>query len=166
MAAAKVGPDPLLPVLVIDRERWGRGDPKTGALMNDQGKMCCLGFAAEACGLELTPDSDVMMPADLGDAKYKMPEWMCPQYDDGSWPNQVTKAAQINDEAATTDAAKEEALKALFAMHGTKLYFVDKKGDVPPELAKKKRAAKKKAAVTKTKKTIGRKNKSGSKRTK
>lgn len=38
--------------LTIDRARWQRGDPDKGELLTDNGKMCCLGFLACACGFK------------------------------------------------------------------------------------------------------------------
>lgn len=37
---------------VVDRKRWGRGGID-GALLNNSGQKCCLGFLATACGIRL-----------------------------------------------------------------------------------------------------------------
>src|SRR5277367_909081 len=37
----------------VDRSKWLRGKgPEDSSLLNQKGKMCCLGFYAEACGLD------------------------------------------------------------------------------------------------------------------
>lgn len=37
--------------LVIDRSKWVRGPNGHSCLLNDDGKMCCLGFLALADGM-------------------------------------------------------------------------------------------------------------------
>lgn len=38
--------------LTIDRKRWARGGKKgEAALLNDEGNMCCLGFACKKLGV-------------------------------------------------------------------------------------------------------------------
>jgi hypothetical protein len=49
--------------LTIDRARWGRGVGE-GRLLSD-GKMCCLGFLAKACGLSDTAIEDLGNPSDV-----------------------------------------------------------------------------------------------------
>lgn len=62
-------------VLVIDRRKWRRGgdgvmcmlNDKFGgtALLNDRGKMCCLGFDAKACGVPRSIILKEGMPDDV-----------------------------------------------------------------------------------------------------
>ena len=96
----------------VDRARWGQG-----ALLNN-GKMCCLGFLSEACGIALSR---------FGMRGYPDPEWTeVPEvfrHPRGRWRDAPGRtAANIND-GQDEDSEKESKLIALFAKHGIKLSF-------------------------------------------
>lgn len=122
----------------IERSRWARQtkgvNKGVSRLLNEKGCMCCLGFVGEANGWATQYRWDKGEWLGLGGPSSSFndgqetnnPPWPkenCPFTD----PTGVlsSHAIAINDDTATTDAHKEEALTNLFAEHGLKLTFVD-----------------------------------------
>lgn len=122
--------------LTIQRSRWG-----TDALKNPDGTMCCLGFAMEACGIELPPPqhkSDCRgYPREVVGAGM-IPGWLLAEnygasaYTDERFSPQIPivdieRLVRINDRdpTAVDYDKREEEIIAIFAKHGTKVTFVD-----------------------------------------
>ena len=114
--------------LVIDRAKWG-----TGALRNTEGKMCCLGFAVEACGVKLRATTERFgknwygMPFELSKTrKAKLPAWLVVSPDGDYLPLQ--EIAQINDKTnkftSLSNVEQEKLIARRFAEHGCKVTFV------------------------------------------
>jgi hypothetical protein len=117
---------------VIDRERWLRGDrPDLGMSMlrDEHGRMCCLGFYAEACGVAPEAIEQVADPAGIGgDGQADIPtemQWLVRRYAE-DW--RVT-SAECNDITFTNDYGnvldREKALTAFFAAQGIEIEFVN-----------------------------------------
>ena len=110
--------------LVIDRSKWG-----AGGLLNDDGKMCCLGFASKACGASEDEIGGLAFPPHSFVGKYNMPPWMCCNEkctDTRCRPAAVlghAAAAGIND-SSIPESEKEERLAKLFAANGIELSFI------------------------------------------
>lgn len=107
--------------LVIDREKWGRG-PTGGSLLNEDGKMCCLGFAALSCGFKSDDIRGFLMPRSVkGDAKKNKKIWaILTQSKVDSSPDIL---ASTNDHCRTTDRQKESAIKKEFKKIGVEVVF-------------------------------------------
>lgn len=110
--------------LTIDRPTWlrGEGGDASALLREKDGKMCCLGFYALACGMEkedivgrggprsVTMTTDTPLPEQM--------QWlMCgPAEHSGD----ATALMVEND-----NHAKEERIAELFAKHGVEVEFVN-----------------------------------------
>lgn len=104
--------------LVIDRQLWGRG-----ALLKPDGTMCCLGFAALACGVpvnQLTFGIDGIISYPLN-SWINVNEWM--RDAKASPAAHALMAASIND-GDDELSIKEEKLIKLFANNGVELSFI------------------------------------------
>jgi hypothetical protein len=107
----------LIP-LQIDRERWG-----TEALLNNNGTMCCLGFACKKLGVSAKEMLNQSMPAALegrGRSKVRM------LLRNGVDKATASKAAEINDEPSYTRSEKETKLKPVLAKLGFAVKFIER----------------------------------------
>jgi hypothetical protein len=125
-------------VLTIDRSKWRRGggseinhpDGPT-RLLNERGKMCCLGFDALACGLPPEAIQDKGEPGEIDDALRNFPEYVKSArfHDDDEGPYQtwrIDDAIRDNDDATLTEARREELVrKDLLALGWDDVVFVD-----------------------------------------
>lgn len=113
----------------VDRKTWLRGEGGNGScLLRDyDGKMCCLGFRALACGLTDAGISGVRQPNHLG-----------VHLTDGKWDGYVTNGEnallttnicdeimRFNDEKHFSASSREERLTDLFKSLGDTVTFVD-----------------------------------------
>lgn len=123
------------PVIVIDRAKWrcggesgwtpyqhGLGDT---ALLNDEGYMCCLGFACR----QLAPYADVLRigePADVDpdECGALVPFLLCAE-NDGFASTVLTRAAmKANDEPSSTHLEREWRVAEAFHKGGLGVSFV------------------------------------------
>lgn len=93
----------------ISRAKWG-----VGGLLMPNGKMCCLGFLAKACGRE---------NKDLYEAGYYPNNIPRDNFIDGLPPDVRKELGTIND-VRGSPALKEEHIKGIFALHSIKVTFV------------------------------------------
>lgn len=114
----------------VNRKTWNRGrGGETSALLNERG-MCCLGFAALACGY-LEKDIDgVAHPEDLvtnikdnnGDSPNIWFDGLLT--DDEIAPSDIgLSIINTNDNVEIDDQRREEKLAELFAQLGVKVNF-------------------------------------------
>lgn len=98
----------MITELVIDRAKWGKG-----ALLTNEGKMCCLGFLSVACGYELPLDTSYPFNywTDI-DVKWRRP-----------FGTLALRASTINDSDHSW-VDKETMLIKLFAEDNIKLSFI------------------------------------------
>lgn len=112
--------------LVIDRKKWGRGE-LFGMLLNDAGKMCCLGFLGLACGLPENVIRDVAMPANVfgKSAKRNNDKWAkMINRGGGDDSTRLAKSlAVINDNTNTSDKQKERKITQKFKTIGVDVKF-------------------------------------------
>ena len=109
---------------VIDRAKWLIAKPHDSCLLNNEGKMCCLGFLAKALG------------ADSGDIRdQKCPEYVVSFVD---WPefllvergNEIIDSPtagtlmKINDDKKEPKARREKRIAKIFAENGWNVTFV------------------------------------------
>lgn len=113
--------------LVIDRSRWlrGEGSLRSSLYRASDKKMCCLGFDAVSCGIDISVMAEVASPIGLG-YFYPTSAWRIMD-DDGYKTNShvVGNMMEINDEKAMTDTEREASLIPLFASVGIDLSFID-----------------------------------------
>lgn len=135
----------------IDRKTWLRGGDE-GALRNEAGSQCCLGFVCKKLGLTNNDILDVGMPDDVLSnerlpefRKMTLKERLSPliRVKDATSRRWVSDAAVINDncslpdswyakheeysleeEHAALEALREEKLTKLFAKNGFELKFI------------------------------------------
>jgi hypothetical protein len=96
---------------VIDERRWLHNEVEEleeyeGMLRNEKGKMCCLGFFAQSCGVKPKNMKGLGMPADIEPLPRKLKELVLeaqpPQDDDGY--EEIVYHPTIQDLADTNDA--------------------------------------------------------------
>lgn len=123
---------PEIKKLVIAREKWGRNALLIGRLRddsgNDEGKMCCLGHLAKACGSSDNDLLDLGMPSTNIAARYPKAIRGYGSRDEGhenDW-GFCTFASEINDSDHLSGADKERRLKVLFRSRGIRLSFTGK----------------------------------------
>jgi hypothetical protein len=105
--------------LVIDRGKWDRGSG-CSALLRD-GKMCCLGFYAEACGLKDSDIKNIGTPSVLAKRGVKIPKamkWLLFSGDDSV---DCSNLIQANDNQRQPN--REEKIARLFAKHDVTVEF-------------------------------------------
>lgn len=114
----------------VDRSKWARGDngPAGGSsyLLDEYGKMCCLGFCMRQLG---EPEQAIFlkpMPADLskqisGFVDLRIDHDDAPPFFYNWW--WVKEAAEINDNPFISDLEREVKLAELFAQNGHELEF-------------------------------------------
>jgi hypothetical protein len=104
-------------------------------LRNDAGAMCCLGFMAQQCGVNLTKyDGSAVSPEDLfAEDKKLLPKGVLNRDGtDSKWAHEAMRLNDDDDEnkdgtrgTKMTLAERQKALKDHFAKIGLKLNFVD-----------------------------------------
>ena len=110
--------------LVIDRSKWKRGSPNAHDtyLLDDDGKMCCLGFYALACGVDEESIRNKTEPEFL---EFEIPGLSYDNEETGLRHNTAftQSAIPINDSQYLDETKREEALIRLFKEDGKKLTF-------------------------------------------
>lgn len=107
--------------LRIDRKRWRRGE--TSELLDGYGRMCCLGFACEAAGVEVDAMLWLGEPYELGDWAWvpKVSEvwrWLFSEENTRSFVG-------VNDAKAMDDSEREGMLSEMFAERGINVEFYE-----------------------------------------
>ena len=110
--------------LVIDRSKWKRGSPNDDEtlLLAEDGKMCCLGFYALACGAGEDEIRNVYEPDGL---EFYIPG-LSEEVDEeaGIYNTFFTQnAIPINDSPHMGDLEREKELTKLFKEEGIDLTF-------------------------------------------
>lgn len=123
MIYAKIGKQ--IKELKINYRKWLHGERRDGVscLLNEHGKMCCLGFECIARGLDKeailhrwSPESVVQanMISNINHMTHK-----------GINTDLVNKAIDINDAEDINDKTRIQKLKKLFRKRGIKLSFTN-----------------------------------------
>ena len=110
--------------LAIDRSKWKRGSPNSHDtyLLDDDGKMCCLGFYALACGADEESIRNKTEPEFL---EFEIPGLSYDAEETGLRYNTefTQRAIPINDTQSMSEGQRESALILLFKEYGTDLTF-------------------------------------------
>ena len=135
----------MIKKLVLDKVRWARGDTPTIQLLNDAGKMCCLGYCLGQEGMPARYLLNVGEPEeayaygdyDIDDdvVEYLVEKRIETEEDEDSGEESeivkfidkgiVSNAIGINDAGDTTDEQKVEALNEIFSKVGIEVVLVD-----------------------------------------
>jgi len=110
--------------LIIKRKRWLRGKPDNSALRNADGKQCCLGFLARACGA--TTKDILGLPDPGATTGIAWPKGISPGgrgYDGYGNTALVGRIISTNDSRGLLPEARERQLKELFAEAGVEVVF-------------------------------------------
>jgi|SRR5580698_3376967 hypothetical protein len=126
---------------VVKRKTWYRGKgSENSCLLNDAGRMCCLGFYAEACGLDRKTIRDLSSPRDAvqitqqGETTSKDGDIVC-RKSNVVWSTKLVSNVyminiptcntmmEVNDNKKLSDEERETKLTALFKRLGIKVKF-------------------------------------------
>lgn len=116
--------------LTIDRSRWRTGQEsksKTGegltCLLNREGYMCCLGFAALAMGAEEKEIYDVAEPYGVDVDLPLLQRYVGEIHKCNS--DLAATAIELNDYKDMSSTEREEKIQRLFAKHGINITFIN-----------------------------------------
>jgi len=112
--------------VVIDRKSWLRGERVIVSRLfrPSDGKMCCLGFYLEACGMSKETLSDKVAPRDLLYTK-ELPEeakWLIFA---GANSKSARGLMNANDPTHMSDEERESVIIREFAAHDVEVEFVN-----------------------------------------
>lgn len=116
--------------LTIDRSRWLRGEGDSRSVLHrpSDGKMCCLGFYLEACGIPRERLTGRSTPGSIL-TKDQAPEeakWLFQKDDDrGSYHSGACIDLMRTNDATRSERQREEIIAEEFAFHGVNVTFVD-----------------------------------------
>ena len=102
----------------VNRQTWLRGlGLGSGTLLDSDGKKCCLGFLASACGYD---DNEIQGGSFLSYLKNqdKLPELVVNR-------NFEAEISDLNDVLLSSDILREEAITKMFAGIGIVIKFED-----------------------------------------
>lgn len=111
---------------VISRSKWLRGSKKNSVLLDNTGKMCCLGFYATSLGVS---EADIAGKATPESAyTVEWPEWVrtyaCSSDRRSFDSDSILEIIDTNDSPDLTDSQRERRLTRHFARQGIKVRFV------------------------------------------
>lgn len=121
----------MIKEFTVDRKTWQRGEGPNSALLGRDGRKCCLGFLALACGHTEADIFGVSSPFDLfdKDKSYMMPPALIDD-GDGNEEGIITcdsfaciKLMDTNDDKCITESFREEQLTKGFESLGIKVTF-------------------------------------------
>jgi hypothetical protein len=122
-------------VLTIVRSKWRRGGNNNThlgvtRLLNDRGRMCCLGFDAIACGLSPAIIKGLGEPCEIGQADVPREYLESPRFGEEGGRYYQTKAITVaiehNDEEHISDTEREVLIRQdLKALGWDDVLFVD-----------------------------------------
>lgn len=107
--------------LRIDRRRWVRGHiGGRSALLNEEGNMCCLGFACRKEGIPEKDLKDVLNPFQVKNSRERVLSLVTKR---GYNRKATGDAVDINDNTIITEQEREAQLKPVLAKLGYKVVF-------------------------------------------
>jgi hypothetical protein len=117
----------LIP-LTINRAKWARGGYNgESRLLNDDGNMCCLGFACRARGFRAENIKDIGTPSSLegGGSRVTRMEKLGPMVtSEFNNSDETDHAVSINDNQRISDKMREYRLKPILKKLGFAAKFV------------------------------------------
>lgn len=119
--------------LTIDRARWLRGDliQEESQLLSPMGRMCCLGFYLEACGVPREKLLNESCPSNIEEFVPKQASWLGDINPQSDRLNNLVEDdfIGINDDPKLSDKARELRLTQMFKKRGVRVRFVGRLTD-------------------------------------
>ena len=107
----------------VDRSKWFRGQgERNSRLLTDSGKMCCLGFYSQACGIT---DDEMRCISSPGSLNRRPSGFECLVTGSKVNTDICIGLMMTNDDVSIGDRAREERLTRLLAAIGVEVEFVD-----------------------------------------
>ena len=106
--------------LIIERDRWHRGQGHSALIRPSDNKMCCLGFLGLACGIDR--DAMVGLASPLSIRFGSWPEGISPS-PQGDSPLTVL-LMRVNDDVSYSDPVREDQITSLMLEAGVEVEFV------------------------------------------
>lgn len=122
---------PLPTKLVIDRQRWYRGQGSAGSrlLVPEKGTMCCLGFFCLAQGFTADDIYNVTFPTSLCERLPREAEILMNSDEsesaDRDEPSFELLVGAINDDSNILDNEREAEITRLFGAKGIEVSFIN-----------------------------------------
>jgi hypothetical protein len=114
--------------LIIDRERWlrGEGADESYLLRSRDSKMCCLGFFGLACNLTENQIINECMPNafSLSQVSWNQ-DWLFDQNNRRALSQETKSLLIINDTVNLNSDERERRIKEIFARHNVEVEFVN-----------------------------------------
>lgn len=114
--------------LTIDRARWLRGDliQEDSQLLSPMGRMCCLGFYLEACGVPREKLLGESCPSNLRELLPGQADWLAEKalHKDRVDNLVEDEFISVNDDAQLSEKGRELRLQQLFKQRGIRVRFV------------------------------------------
>jgi len=106
---------------VISRKEWLRGEGmrNSALLRKSDGKRCCVGIFARACG---APDASIIDRVWPRRWDRWAPEWL---FQEEEFFESYDSLAAVNDKTDLPDAERERVIAAMFAAQGITVTFTD-----------------------------------------
>lgn len=106
--------------LTIDRTKWlrGAGCEPSRLLRKEDGKMCCLGFYAKACGLT---DDDIVGQPNPSGVNRALPDEMLWLFGQQNNSDECLRLMEENDSSEVS----ESKISEIFAKNGVEVEFVN-----------------------------------------
>lgn len=114
--------------VIVERSYWlrGEGEENSKLLRTEDGKMCCLGFVCLAFGKTEDDIAECEAPSCFSSHSGRKIGFGTPLIqEDGSEPQAVVSAMQVNDHRHMDESQRESELKRLLLVVGVDLEFVD-----------------------------------------
>lgn len=115
-------------ILKIDRKKWlrGEGEPLSFLLREHDGKMCCLGFDAIACGFKPEQIRGYKtLPSALGSAHELPSHYVNPNGGNHLINSVFSDLYAYNDSSRLSEGEREKHLTQLFAKLDIEVQFHD-----------------------------------------
>ncbi len=128
----------------ITRSLWARGGHPNTSLLDIEGKMCCLGFYALACGYQKTDILNLGEPHEINahnkDIPLFYPSWLviaeevpneCEHWEAESYHMEYGvnddggELMKYNDSDRLSESEREAKVAEVFARHGVTVEFAD-----------------------------------------
>jgi hypothetical protein len=113
----------------VDRSKWRRGKPDS-ALLGLDGNRCCLGFLAQACGIQDDEMQGEPCPSDVVSGLW--PEFLLRNNGARCVDSSVGKELMdINDSHILSEEEREHFLVEKLSAYGIDVTFIDGPGEQP-----------------------------------
>lgn len=109
--------------LIIDRQKWLRGETESRLYRSRDGKKCCVGMLLEQAGVSEEEMRDVMLASGIRPYVPSDLSWLL-----GDYTNTLLAVADIygvNDDKKISDEVREAKLTKMFAARDIQVEFIN-----------------------------------------